>query len=895
MFPDNQDRADRQLTLLKKQIAQRREAEEALRRESAIVKLLQEVAVAANEATTMGEAFQFTLDKICAFTGWPLGHVYKVDPKSGELVPTKLWHQDDKARYRPFTEITMSTSFAAGAGWLGNVLVTGKPQWISDIGDNPDFIRSRHLDEADVRAGFAFPALVGSEVVAALEFFSPQEAELDEELLEVMGHIGAQLGRVVERVKAEESLRKSEQHLRRSEALLAEAERIAHVGSWRWDIEEDRVTWSDEMYRIYGLERSEFCVSFESFLARVHPDDRHFTREIIEAAHTGEKPFDFFHQIVRPDGEVRLLHARGKPVLNESGDLVRMVGTGQDVTELKRTEEELEKTSRQLAALNELGRTITASLELEDIFQRVITTLRPLLQAEGIFILLLEEDQLVFAATDEIGTGSLEGQRVPVTRGVAGEVLDTGRPVQVYGEEARQRVYRHIKATTGFSPAALLAAPLRLRDEWIGVVEAVHSEEDAFGARDLRLLEAAAAWTAIAIGNARLFEAQQRARRTAELLRNANQDLTESLNLNAVVDTLLDHLQQLVGYDRALFMLVERPSQLSVRAVKGHDTGGLLHRRFRAASFPQLAELLGRQQSLAFDDLQQEKDWQRLPGFTEQTRSFLGVPLRVGEKVVGLCLLARDVPGYFSDHYRLLAESLAGQAAVAVQNARLFSEVRAGRQRLRYLTAKVVSAQEEERRRVSRELHDEAGQSLTALKMDLELIKGALPQDLEQSREALAEAVELTDKTMEHIRLLAHDLRPPVLDTFSLDEALEGFCHDFSERSQLPVHYNGEQTPPVRDPLAISFYRFLQEALTNVVKHADASHAHVVLDVGDETIELSVQDDGKGFDPREEDPSGKGIGLTGVRERFELLGGRLEIESQPGQGTQLTAVAPLEP
>ncbi len=230
-----------------------------------------------------------------------------------------------------------------------------------------------------------------------------------------------------------------------------------------------------------------------------------------------------------------------------------------------------------------------------------------------------------------------------------------------------------------------------------------------------------------------------------------------------------------------------------------------------------------------------------------------------------------------------------------MQNAQLFSEVRSGRERLRQLTGKVVSAQEEERRRVSRELHDEAGQSLTVLKMSLEMIETDLPQTLEQPREALAEAVGLTDKTMERIRHLAHDLRPPVLDAFSLNEALEGFCQEFSERSQLSVHYRGMETSSVRDPLAISFYRFLQEALTNVVKHADASQAQVVLNVGEEMVELTVEDDGKGFAPDEEIPAGRGIGLTGVRERFEMLGGRLELESEPGEGTHVTAYAPLEP
>lgn len=900
MLPDNQERAERQLALLKKQIAQRKEAEEALRRESAIVRLLQEVAVAANEAKTIEAAFRVALDKICEFTGWPLGRVYQVKPEIEKPFLTTIRYCTDESRYAPFVERTDDTLSAANKEWVGQVADSGEPAWFMDVAHTPDFIRPRPeenhlLEETGIKTGLAFPVLVGKGVVAVLEFFALEETEPDEELLQAMAHIGVQLGRVVERVRAEETLRDSEQRLRQSKALLADAERIARLGSWEWDIEKNQVVWSEEMHRIYGLEPGEFSASFEGFLERVHPDDRHYAREVIGSAYADEEPFDFFHRIIRPDGDVRLLHGRGQPVFDEAGEMARMVGTGQDVTELKQTEEKLEHTAQQLSALNELGQTVTASLDLEDVFQRVLSSLRPLLRAEGIFILLLEGDNLVFAATDEIGMGSLQGQRVPVTGGVAGEVIDTGRPVWVYGEETRQRVYRHIEEETGYRPAAILATPLRLRGEWIGVMEAVHSQADAFDTDDLRLLEAAAAWTAIAIGNARLFETQQRARQTAEIMRNANQDLTQTLDLDSVLETLLEHLQELIGYDRAAVVLQERGAQLRIRAVRGADAGQLQQKRMQTEDYPLFQELLRTQQSLLVSDTGKVEARRTLPGSDGAAASQLGVPLQVSGKAIGLCLLEKAERGYFTRHHQLLAESLAGQAAISLQNARLFSEVRSSRERLRYLTGKVVSAQEEERRRISRELHDQAGQALTALKMSLNAVRAGLPADLQDSREQLAEAVDLADQTMEQIRLLAHNLRPPVLDTFSLNSSLEGLCEEFAARCEFSVTYHGEETSALRDPVAISFYRFLQEALTNVVKHAEASEVKVVLAVGEEDIELSVTDDGQGFASRTEISSGNGIGLIGVQERFELLGGQLEVDSVPGRGTRLTARVPLEP
>jgi len=223
---------------------------------------------------------------------------------------------------------------------------------------------------------------------------------------------------------------------------------------------------------------------------------------------------------------------------------------------------------------------------------------------------------------------------------------------------------------------------------------------------------------------------------------------------------------------------------------------------------------------------------------------------------------------------------------------RVFDQVRAGRERLAWLTQQVVSAQEEERQRLSRELHDEAGQALTALKISLELIQSDLPEEAGSLRHRLSEAVALTETTTEQIRLLAHDLRPPALDTVGLNYTLEGLCRDFAERTQLSVDYVGAELPALPEAANICLYRFLQEALTNVAKHAQASQVRVGLHCDAETVSLSVEDDGKGFD--EQSGMSAGIGLLGMRERIELLGGKLDIESRSGQGTRLVARIPLQ-
>lgn len=213
------------------------------------------------------------------------------------------------------------------------------------------------------------------------------------------------------------------------------------------------------------------------------------------------------------------------------------------------------------------------------------------------------------------------------------------------------------------------------------------------------------------------------------------------------------------------------------------------------------------------------------------------------------------------------------------------------------LAKRIVYAQEEERQRISRELHDEAGQALTALKISLQLMQADLPRDAEALRQNFGEAVGLIDTTRERIRLLAHGLRPPALDTVGLNLTLEDFCRHFAHRTSLAIAYHGMHLPDLPEAVNICLYRFLQEALTNVAKHAQATQVEVQLQSDTHTVCLSVADNGCGFatGPRMV-AAGQavGLGLVGMQERLALLGGWLHIESVPGHNTRLVASVPVE-
>ena len=169
--------------------------------------------------------------------------------------------------------------------------------------------------------------------------------------------------------------KKAAEKLEEKTRFLVEAQQVAHLGIWEWDIAANAIPWSDELYKIYGVNREEFAASYEGFVERVHPDDRERVRGLVDASYRDRTPLDFYHRIVRPDGTIRTLHGRGEVVTDEANNPIRMVGTGLDVTELVKAEAEIRKLN---AELEQRVRERTAKLE---------STLRQLREAQNQLVL----------------------------------------------------------------------------------------------------------------------------------------------------------------------------------------------------------------------------------------------------------------------------------------------------------------------------------------------------------------------------------------------------------------------------------------------------------------------------------------------------------------------------
>jgi two-component system, NarL family, sensor histidine kinase UhpB len=211
-------------------------------------------------------------------------------------------------------------------------------------------------------------------------------------------------------------------------------------------------------------------------------------------------------------------------------------------------------------------------------------------------------------------------------------------------------------------------------------------------------------------------------------------------------------------------------------------------------------------------------------------------------------------------------------------------------QQLHRLSRQILQAQEEERQRLARELHDEAAQALTSLLVRLRLLERA--HDPEEAQRRVSELRELTAQALEEVRRVAVHLRPTILDDLGLGAALEWRVDELNAAGGLEATYQviGLEKRLPRD-IELVFYRVGQEALSNIGRHARATHASVLLQQIDGTITLEIRDDGAGFDPARSGASG--LGLVGMKERMGMIGGELAIRAQPGQGTTISARAPL--
>lgn len=565
-------------------------------------------------------------------------------------------------------------------------------------------------------------------------------------------------------------------------------------------------------------------------------------------------------------------------------------------------EKQLAETRMSLNILYDASETLVELLDPATLAQRALDlTRQELAVLRGEFFEVTTDGHLALLALsgypNPLVTHLQDQLEMRLQQGLAWEVVETGQPVIMRDTTCSESWIPVPDVDDGICSAAGL--PLCIDNTLVGVLCLLSDEVDFFTQTRLPFLMALTTPVALALQNARLYAAEKEARKTAELLRAASLAFADKLAFETILTLTLDYLGQLLHYDCATVMLLDQQHLIvAAQRVPTALADGVATQRTSAiplARYLLLQRIVTTKEALLIDNAEQLLAQNHLPEW-RCGRSWLGLPLVADSKVLGILIIERMAAHGFTRKQCEMAEALATQAAVAVHNAQLFQDLQISRQQLRLLTEQLISAQEEERQHIAQELHDEAGQVLTAIKIRLFSLMQELMPIAEPLQQHLTGIQQLVEQATTRVRRLAYGLRPPELDTIGLNATLDLLCSEFTQQMGITVNYDGVEIPPLSDAANISFYRFVQEALTNVAKHAQASIVTVTLSSADQRVQVQVRDDGQGFVLQSYTTSGAqslGLGLLGMVERFEALQGQVQIESRPGEGTTLCASVPI--
>ncbi|HEY7731688.1 MAG TPA: GAF domain-containing protein [Gaiellaceae bacterium] len=536
-----------------------------------------------------------------------------------------------------------------------------------------------------------------------------------------------------------------------------------------------------------------------------------------------------------------------------------------------------------LRILVDAGIALSSELSLDALLQRIVETAAELTGARYAALGVIDRsghglERFLTTGIDQ-QTRAAIGE-LPKGRGVLGVLIREAKPLRLDDLSRDPR-------SVGFPPnhptmTTFLGVPIVQRGVAYGNLYLTEKHGGPFTQEDEELTQLLAAQAAVAIENARLYESSTRWLRQLESLNEVGNALSSELELQPLLGIVARNLRELLHARMVLIALPDADDgAIRIAAADGEgatDAPGLR----LALTGSKAGRVLERSRSERVDEVVEDPEIDQRLARRLGVTTGLYAPLVVQGRAIGV-VVAHDKLGAdprFGDEDVRLAELLASRAAMAVDLAERVS---------RDVVRRVVEAQEQERALLARELHDETGQALTSILLGLKTLEEDVTT--EHGRASAAALRELVVSTLQDVRRLAVELRPAALDDFGLGPALERLVDTFAEKASVAVKLDNRLGDERLDAeLETTLYRIVQEALTNVLKHADAQRVTIALVRQRGTIRAVVADDGRGFDAGASRRDA--LGLVGMRERAVLIGGRLSIESTPGGGTTLIVEVP---
>lgn len=554
---------------------------------------------------------------------------------------------------------------------------------------------------------------------------------------------------------------------------------------------------------------------------------------------------------------------------------------------------------------------------------RVIEQISILLGAEGVSVLLIEDhNELAFVATNS-SSAALIGQRMPIGAGIAGEVIDTGQPVWVHDSASQARIYRDIDQTIGFRTESLLAVPLNLRGDIIGVMEAVHTQSGAFSGDDLRLLEAAASWATVAITNARLFEAEHRRVHEQIALLEITQMALSSFELSAPgLRQIAQRIAQACHAAQCLLFRFEEQADairpLIVEYADGRadpDTQTVLKiiAAERLDTLPALRTILDERRPHLFKDARQASllpdEWRRLFGLEQA----LAVPLFSQTKAIGLMIVGYESGQNIDNSYFGLALTIGAQIAIAFANIDLYADLQRALQHEREARAQVVQAEKlAALGRLAASVAHELNNPLQVIQNSLYLVRHESTLD-QQAQDDLDVALAESRRMADLIERMRETYRPTTATEFR-PESLNALIAEVEKLISTHLRHNAVNFEFKPDP-ELPLVPCLRDQLKQVILNASLNAVDAMPNGGQLSIStatspeadglwVAIADTGQGIAPQDLpnifDPfftrkaGGTGLGLAISYDIVQQHHGRIEVESEVGRGTTFRIWLPLK-
>jgi len=552
-----------------------------------------------------------------------------------------------------------------------------------------------------------------------------------------------------------------------------------------------------------------------------------------------------------------------------------------------------QKTVSQLRAIHAVTAIVTGSLELEQILNDALDKVLEVMGLEAglMFFLDKQAQELVLAACRGVSEESAaELDRLRLGEGFCGRVAQSGELMVVQDSSRDPRLTRPSVRREGLR--AQIVVPLKSKGKVQGVLAVATRRLRQFLPQELEFITASGNQIGVAIENAQLHRDVARQLRVQQRLNEVAEQITSELELEMVLPKVLQIAEELVGADGGGIALFDRERK-NVRYPYLHN----LPQELADVSIPSGKGLAGKVLTTGRPVV--VEDYQTYPGaipaFAEQgLTSVVAVPIVSGDQSFGmLTLVSFNRAKRFSDRDIVILTGVGRQTGIAIENARLYGN-------LRFYVQEITRAQENERERIARELHDETIQMLVVLSRRIEVLATLSEQLPETAMQHLESLQELIGNTLGGVRRFVQDLRPPTLDYLGLVAALGGLTSDLVEKDGIEAELKvaGEVRRLMPEEAELVLFRIAQEALNNARWHSNASRVVVQVEFCPGRVRMVIDDNGCGFNAPERigDLVSTGrLGLIGMYERARTLGGTLTIQSELGRGTVVIVDVPVQP